>query len=210
MCKITSITRQVKNKNRVSIHVDGSYFGALDEKTFLSSGLKTGDTLSEDIWERLFAQAENEAAFNKALGYISRLMRSKKQMIEYLNKKGYEAQSIQYAIDKLKEYKYIDDESYARMILSHQVNVKHAGMMAVKNAMYKNGIDKQTSEKAILEYDNEKQRENAKICAEKLLKKYHRIQDRREKKHKISQAMMRRGYNWDMINSVLRGDDEEN
>lgn len=208
MCKITSVTRQVKNKSRVSIYVDGAYFGALDEKTFLNSGLKTGDNLSSKLWEELFLKAENEAAFNKALSYISRLMRSKKQMIEYLKKKGYEENAIEYAIQKLQEYKYIDDESFASMILSHQVNVKHAGMMAVKNAMYKNGIDKKISEKIVLNYDDIKQLENAKILAKKLIKQYRRIEDKHEKKRKIKQAMMRRGYSWDMINSALVDDDD--
>jgi regulatory protein len=204
---ITKINRQVKNKNRVSIFVDDSYFASLDEKTFLNSGLKTGDTLDELVWDELFMQKENEAALNKAVAYISRLLRSEKQVRENLAKKGFETPAIDYAIDKMKEYKYIDDESFANMILSHQINVKNVGLMAVRQALYKNGISQELIDKMLLQYDIEKQYENAKIIVEKLKKRYRNIEDEKEKKRKISQNMARRGYSWDQINSAMANQD---
>ncbi len=209
MRKITSIKRQQKNKNRVSIYCDGEYFGALDEKTFLDSRLKTGDELADAMWETLSVRGENEAAFNKALAYIARVMRSQKQIKEYLVKKGFEENAIDYATQKLIEYKYIDDESFAKMILSHQINVKHAGVMAIKQALYKKGIDKKTSDKVMLLYDTTEQQKNANILAEKMIKRYSKIEDAREKKRKISQAMLRRGFSWDIINQSLSHFDQE-
>ncbi len=202
MGKITSITRQVKNKNRVSIFVNEDYFGALDEKTFMESGLKTGDELNESMWEELYSQAENQSAFNKAIGYISKLMRSEKQVREYLNKKGYESHAVDYAIDKMLSYNYIDDKAYAKMIMSHQVNVKKAGEMAVKAALKKNGISQEIADAVISEYSDEMQKENAKAQYEKLKKKYQREPDEYKRKNKVAQAMMRRGFSWEMIKSV--------
>ena len=159
MRKITAIKRQKKNSSRVSIFCDWEYFGALDEKTFAESRLKTGDELTDEMWETLSVKKENEAAFNRALSYIARAMHSEKQIREYLAKKEFEDNAIDFATDKLKEYKYIDDESFAKMILSHQIKVKHAGVLAIKQEFYRKGIDSETSEKVLLEYDETMQQQ---------------------------------------------------
>ncbi len=202
MGEITSIKRQVKNKNRVSIFVDGEYFGSLDEKTLMESGLKTGDGLDEEQWKVFQEQGENQSAFNKGISYISKLMRSEKQVKEYLKKKGYDEAPIDYAVKKMSEYKYIDDIEYAKMVLSHQINVKQAGIMAAKEALRKNGIPVETAQAALSEYDENKQFENAKYHYQKLFKKYQSTEDMLKKRHKISQAMARRGFDWEMIRRV--------
>jgi regulatory protein len=204
MGKITSITRQAKNKNRVSIFVDGEYFGSLDEKTFVESGLKSGDGLDDETWKVISEQAENQSAFNKGISYISKLMRSEKQLTDYLNKKGYEDAAVEYALRKMKEYKYIDDEEYAKMILSHQIHVKRAGMMEAKAALRKNGIPDNIIEDALAAYDDDAQLENAKLQYEKLAKKYQNVDDDLKKRQKIFQAMARRGFGWDLIKKAAR------
>ena len=199
MGKITSITRQSKNKNRVSIFVEGEYFGSLDEKTLVESGLKAGDELSDETWSRAAEQGENQSAFNKGISYISKLMRSEKQVRDYLAKKGYEEPAVEYAAQKMKEYNYIDDKAFAKMILSHQINVKRAGAMAAKAALRKNGIPADIVEDTLEMYGGEDELENAKRQYEKLAKKYHREEDGQKKRQKIFQAMARRGFGWDTI-----------
>ena len=207
--EITQITRQVKNKTRVSIFVDGDYFGSLDEKTFLESALKAGDKITEDKWRALQEQGENQLAFNKAIGYISKLMRSEKQIREYLNKKGFEEGAVEYAIKKMREYKYIDDQAYAKMVLSHQINVKKSGHMAVEQALRKNGIPNDIAQSVMLSYGDDDEFENAKAQYEKLLKKYMREEDEKKKKHKIAQSMARKGYDWETVKRAARSFEAE-
>lgn len=206
---ITQITRQVKNKNRVSIFLDGDYFGSLDEKTFLESALKAGDKLTEDKWRTFQEQGENQLAFNKAIGYISKLMRSEKQVREYLHKKGFESGAVDYAINKMREYKYIDDEAYAKMVLSHQINVKKAGHMAAEQALRKNGIPSDVAQSVMDSYSDDDELDNAKAQYGKLLKKYMREEDENKKKHKIAQAMARKGYDWETVRRAARSFETE-
>ena len=208
MGKITSVTRQKKNKERVSIYVDGEYFGSLDEKTFVDAGLKSGDKLTDERWAELSVQGENRAAFNRGIYYISKAMHSKKQIKDYLVKKGYEQPAIDYALDKMSEYGYIDDEAYGRMILSHQINVKHAGTFAAKGELYKKGIPQDIAERILSEYDDDSQFENAAIQYAKLEKKYRRESDERKKRQKIAQAMARRGFDWETIKKAERSFEE--
>lgn len=199
MGKITSITRQAKNKNRVSVFVDGGYYGSLDEKTFVETGLKAGDELCEEKWKVFLEQGESQSAFSKGISYISKLMRSEKQVRDYLIKKGFEEPAVEYAVQKMKEYNYIDDKAYAKMILSHQTNVKKAGAMAAKAALRKNGIPDGVIEDTLEMYDGDAEFENAKRQYEKLEKKYQNVDDKLKRRQKIFQAMARRGFGWDII-----------
>ena len=202
--KITSITHQKRNKNRVSIFVDDEYFGSLDERTFLSSGFKSGDVLDASLWKSLCTESENQSAFNKGLTYISKLMRSEKQMKEYLAKKGYDIPAIDFAITKLIEYKYINDHAFAEMILSHQMHVKKTGLLAISQTFYKYGISNEIAQQVMTKYDVYAQQNNANELAEKLFKRYRTLDDAYKKKQKISQAMQRRGFSWDMISIAMK------
>jgi regulatory protein len=203
MCKITSIERQVKNKNRVSIFVDGEYFGSLDEKTFVKSTLKTGDTLVSDTWNTLQREGECESALNKAIAYISKIMRSESQVKRYLEKKGFHEEPIDHAVEKMKNYKYIDDEAYAKMILSHQINVKRVGQMAIRHALRQKGISGEISDKVLETYEEEEELQNAIKHAQKLYNRYKNLDDKYKRKSKISQNMARRGFSWDIIEQAI-------
>jgi regulatory protein len=104
----------------------------------------------------------------------------------------------------MSEYGYLDDMAYGRMIMSHQINVKHTGSFAAKAELRKKGIPEDIAESILSEYDDDSQFENAKIQYSKLERKYSREQDAKKKRQKIGQAMARRGFDWETIKKAER------
>ena len=83
---ITKIEQQ-KNKNRVSVFVDSSFFCGLEKETALILRLKEGKEVDEKTLQDAIKMSEERRAFEKATTYISVRMHSKKEIITKLKNK---------------------------------------------------------------------------------------------------------------------------
>lgn len=58
-------------------------------------------------------------ALEKATAYLSRKPHTEKEVLEYLQRKGYEPDESAQAVSELKEYGYLDDLAYAKMYFEY-------------------------------------------------------------------------------------------
>ena len=84
-------------------------------------------------------------AFDKAAGYLAVLPRTEKEIHEYLKKKEYSQSEIDDAIEKLREYRYLDDTSYAVSFIRQ----------AADRGWGRNKIDRSLMEKGVSRNDTE-------------------------------------------------------
>lgn len=113
MGQITGIDVQ-KNKQRVSIFVDGEFFIGLDAVTAAEHRLTVGASINEDELNAIAIESDKASAFNKALAVLSSSMKSEYAIHMLLLEKGYCNEAVIDAIVKLKNYGYIDDIEYVR------------------------------------------------------------------------------------------------
>ena len=200
---ITDIKKQVNNKNKVSIFVDGEYYNSLFDETLAQSSLKIGDEITDKEFESLQIESQKKLAFNKSLDYLAHRIRSISEVGKYLQKKEYCEEAVEYTIQKLLEYKYLDDESFAKTLVRDRMNAKQKGKNYVIANLKKFNISSEIIEKILENYDYDKEYENAVKLAEKLHKKHAKVEDVYKRKQKISSAMARAGFDWDMINGAI-------
>ena len=200
---ITDIKKQVNNKNKFSIFVDGQYYNSLFDETYKASKLNIGDTITDKEFESLQIDSQKKLAFNKALGYLGHRIRSSSEVVKYLEKKEYCVEAVEYTIIKLKEYKYLDDEAFAETLVKDRMNVKKKGKSYIISNLKKYGISNEIIQQIIEEYDYDKEYDNALKLAETLSRKHAKVEDGYKQKQKISSAMARAGYGWDIINSAI-------
>ncbi len=200
---ITDIKKQVHNKNKVSIFADGNYYNSLFDETLASSGLKIGDTITEEQFSKLQVESQKKLAFNKSLDYLGHRIRAVSEVKEYLGKKEYCEEAIEYTIEKLHEYKLLDDMNFARTLTKDRMNAKQKGKGYILADLKRYKITSEIIEKIMEEYDYDKEYENALKMAAKLIKKHSSVEDEYKRKQKISSAMARAGYDWDTIKSAV-------
>ncbi len=200
---ITDIKKQVHNKNKVSIFTDGNYYNSLFDETLASSGLKIGDSITDEEFSSLQIESQKKLAFNKSLDYLGHRIRAVSEVKEYLEKKEYCEEAIVYTVEKLHEYKLLDDLNFARTLVRDRMNAKQKGKNYIVSNLKKYKIENEIVQKVMEEYDYDKEYENAVSMAQKLLKKHAKVEDEYKRKQKISSAMARAGFDWDTINSAL-------
>ena len=111
MKKITDIKPQVKTPTRCNIYLDNAFYCGLELETVMRHRLKIGGEISPERLDEIQAESESLRALDKALGFISRSQKTKKQVADYLAKKGYTERTIEVVLDKMSAYKFVNDQN---------------------------------------------------------------------------------------------------
>ena len=141
MSKITAITAQEKKKDRCNLFIDGEFFAGISVETALKNRLKVGTEIDRKQLTEILVEDERASALNKALGYVSKALKTKKQVKDYLVRKGFSEDTVWYCIDKLKEYSYIDDCEYSKRYIDSVS--KTQGKRLVEYKLMQKGVKKQ-------------------------------------------------------------------
>ena len=190
MSKITAIQPQVKDKKRVNVYIDGEFSCGLSLETVYKYNLICGLEITAEKLSRMQFESEKQGATEKAVSYISRSMKTEKEVKDYLLKKGYIDTVVFYVLDKLKSYGYVDDFAYAKAYINSVKNKK--GFKLISFELYKKGIDKDTVLSAWEE--TEKSEDACLNVAEKYMKNKE-IDDKNIKK--LYSHLLSKGFSYD-------------
>lgn len=178
--KITQISAQQKNKDRCNIFIDGEYSFSVSTETVYKFYLKTGKELSEEEITAIKEDGERTSALNRATEYLSKAYKTKKQVKDYLIKKGFSDDAVYYAVSRLMETGYINDSEYARRYFetaSKNQGKKLSAYKLMAKGVRKDVIDEAYEKAAVPSKENaaavaEKYMRNKEINKENLAKTY--------------------------------------
>jgi len=167
MPKITAINMQTKIKERCNLFLDGEYYASVTLETVMKNRLKVGMDVEKEQLSQIITENERSEALSKATDYISKYLKTKREVKDYLLRKGYSEEIAWFCIDKLKEYGYVDDQEYSKRFI--QSNSKNQGKRLLEYKLMMKGVKKEDIGVA---YDNSDvdAKENAKNVAEKHLR----------------------------------------
>ncbi|MBR4999152.1 MAG: regulatory protein RecX [Clostridia bacterium] len=133
-------------------------------------------------------------AFNLATKYMSSRLKTEQQIKDYLYKKNYHKNTVDAVIEKMKEYKIIDDETYAESYIRSNPNFSKN---KIKQKLFATGIKSQIVDERVTEIDDE-------ISCKKNAEKYLRNKTiDKQTIEKLIRRLQGMGYNWDAIKSTL-------
>ena len=195
---ITAIEAQKRNKDKVNLYLDGEFACSLTAESVVRARLKIGQELSEERLREILATSETELAFKKALDYISRAMKTEKQVKDYLCLKGFDALAAERAVEKLKEYKYVDDLQFAALYV--EMNGRQKGARRIKAELMQKGIDETKAEQALLMLSEERSSESAAALADKFMRG--KANDFKNLV-RLSRFLAARGFDYETINQIV-------
>ena len=167
MPKITLISLQNKNKSRCNVFVDGEFYSGVSMETVVKSRLKVGMEVAREELDNVILESERSEALAKAADYISSRLKTKREIKDYLIKKGYSEEIAWYCVDKLKEYDYVNDKEYSKRYV--ESTAKKQGKRLTEYKLMMKGVRKDDISAAYFECDIDGN-ENAKNIAIKYLK----------------------------------------
>ena len=194
--KITKIEIQKNNKQRVNLFLDDEFSCGLSVETILRFRLKEGQEINGIELENLKSQTEREVALNKATNYISKSQKSQEEVKKYLKKKGFEDDIIEFVINKLLDYHFVDDNDYAKNYIKSKTSKN--GKIKLKFCLKQKGVSEEIINNCIEEYSKDT------ISVYDVANKYLKNKElNKETKQKAYRYLSSRGYSSEDILSCL-------
>ncbi len=197
MAKISAISAQVKTPGRYSIFVDDKFAFGLSESGLISSGLKLGQEISWQELEELKDTAQIDKMYNRVLELIMRRPRSRWEVEDYLRRKKQEPEHVQGVITRLENRGFIDDADFAK----RWVDNRHLLKPTSKRKLTLELKQKRISDEIIRQVLADDETDEREVLRAEIIKK--RRQSRYQDDQKLIAYLVRQGYRYDDIKTVL-------
>lgn len=189
------INLKLKSKNNANVFICSTDVGEFDlhSDIIVKNGIKVGSFDDEKFYSSVQESSEI-IAFNIATKYISSKLKTEQQIKDYLYKKEFHKQTVDAVVEKLKEYKIIDDKTYAEAYAKSNPSFSKNKL---KQKLFSSGINSNVVDESLIDVDDEK---SCVKNAQKFLK--NKVLDR-STIDKLIRRLQGMGYNWDTIKSTL-------
>ena len=152
MSEITSIEPQVKDKNRCNVYIDGRFYCGIKLEVAIKYHLKAGMHIDKEKLDEIQLETEKSQAVDKAMTHLSATMKTERQMYDFLVKKGYTQAVIDYVLEKLNYYKFIDDFAYCRAYIN---SVNGKGRRAIEADLIKRKAKREAIDSVLQEFEED-------------------------------------------------------
>lgn len=211
--KITSVSPQTKNNNRVNISVDGKYRFSLDIFQLVDLGIKVGGEFDESELILLEQESQFGKLYGRALEYCLMRLHSAKEVKDYLYRKtrptrnklgelrpGLSSEITTRVLDRLIEKGYINDEKFAKFWAENRCITKGASSKKIRSELFSKGVSSSIIDQVLGDSERDDKAELQKII---IKKRPHYIDDK-----KFIAYLARLGFNYDDIKQALSINDD--
>ncbi len=193
---ITDLQPQKRNKDRLSVYIDGEYAFSIQMK--LSAGLKIGQQITLDEVSKIKAEDAISRAKQLSFRYLSYRPRSTAEVSSYLKRKGFDSNVVDDVIDQLRDREYLDDIAFAQYWIEQRQTHRPRGAFALRYELLQKGIPAEIIEALVAEV-NEK--DAALRAVERRTGRWRNL-PKDQYWRKISGFLQRRGFSYVTISEV--------
>ncbi len=188
--------RRIDDK-RFCLYMDYEPFGPLYQSDIKRLKLDIGQDVAREILEDFRKNFLYKRAMDKAISSIKYSEKCEYDIRRKLEELYFDHEIIDFTIDKLKSYDYINDERYASMYIRTHINNKSR-----KNITYML-LAKNISSEIIEEaFEINELPDEEEVISRLILKKY-KPEDISLNKDKIISSMLRKGYSYGIVQKCL-------
>lgn len=216
--RVSKLEYQKRDSNRVNLYIDGKFFCGISLDTLAKESLYEGLEIEDTVLNHILVEELSLRFWIRVLEYISRSPKSEYQIVKYLKELKFKKKNIWYKedldidwdslisniVERLKKYKYIEDESFARMFVQSRMRSKPRGKSVLIGELLSKGISKDIAQL---------------VCEQEVVDEYSLLRDVFKKKYKgrlfderdskMVNFLLRKGFSWDLIQRLKEDDFKE-
>ena len=150
--KIKKYTKDKGNKYKVLID-DTNYI--LFDDVIVKYSLLLKDEISEKELKTIVEENDKLSSYYDSIKYITKKMRSKLEIKEFLRKKMVNENVIDETIKRLEDNHFLNEELFIKAYVNDQINLTNNGKNKILKGLVKLGIDKDSASIYLDNIDNE-------------------------------------------------------
>ena len=194
------ISAQAGKQNKIHISIDGEYKFTVDAEFWYSCPYHGKTEIDEQEQAAFLEAVGSRFAFNAGLRLLSYRDHSEKELLQKLKQKGHKKLYAENAVEKLKDYGYINDERVAEYYAKSLSERKGMSKNGIRNELKRKGISSELADNVAesLDFDPILR------IIELLNTKYSRYLGDEKGVRKTVASLQRLGCRWSDIKTALR------
>jgi regulatory protein len=206
--KITSISVQLRDKDRVNVSVNGKYRFSLDVFQLVDLGIKVGKEYNEAELVALEDESRFGKLYMRALEYCLMRPHSQRELKDYLYRKtrdtrtktgdirkGVSVALTERVFGRLQDKGYIDDNKFAAYWIENRNLRKGSSKRKLSSELSSKGVDRTIIEQFLNETERDDMTELQKVINKK--------RPRYDDEQKLMSYLSRQGFSYDDIKAAL-------
>lgn len=198
---ITSIEKNKKNKDRLSVYVDNQYCFTISEDDYLSLNLYEKKEMTKKEIDYIKNNINFHSAKSTAIKFLSLRLRTEKEVFDKLGDKGYDTKTIMDAIEELKSLGYINNKLYVQKYIYDRSKLKPKSKKMLKFELISKGISQEDIDEIIVDW-----KADDITVAETLVKKKFGKYDLKDEKivKRVYSFLHHRGFSFEIVNGIIQ------
>lgn len=196
MYRISALTLQKKNHQRINVYLDGEFAFGLDR--VVAGWLQVGQELSEAKIAELKTADARESAYQRALFLFKFRPRTEAEVRNRLSLKGISPQDLEQVIQRLKQNRLLDDRRFASAWIENRNETRPRSRRALEYELRQHGVESEIIQDSLENIDDE---HLAYLAASRQIRKYQDL-EWSEFRIKITRYLNQRGFHYATIKDV--------
>ena len=196
--KITALSTQKRNPNRVNVYLDGEF--AFGLARIVAAWLQVGQELSPEKISRLQEEDAAEVALQRAIRFLSYRPRSEKEVMDNLRKHETPEPVIENILERLRGNGMVNDLKFSRLWIENRSEFRPRGAFALRTELRQKGVTDKIIEEVLANLDEDSL---ALVAGRKKAPKI-KTEDENEFRKKMYGFLSRRGFSYATIAEVVK------
>ncbi|MFC2013510.1 regulatory protein RecX [Chloroflexota bacterium] len=197
--KITAIHAGKSQGKRLNIFLDGKFAFSLETGVALREGLQVDQGLSASKIETLTKSDYFYRCFNAALLYLGYRPRSEYEIRMRLQRRGFDDNTVEAVIAKLKEQGLVDDMAFAQFWKDNRQSFSPRSRWLTRSELKQKGVANGIIDQVIDAVDDADSAYRAAVSKSRVLP----VSDYQGFRHRLGDYLKRRGFGYQVINQTI-------
>lgn len=193
---------ELTKKNTYNVYLSNGEVLELNGKVITDNELLIKKDIDNELYDKLKRDNTICMLMDTSVKYIDRRLRSINELRDYLKNKEEDTIIIEEVIDKLIDYKYLDDDRFTKAFIKDKLNFTNWGDYKIKNELKRLGVNEEIIYNNISNIDDNIYYERINKIIDKdisINKKYSGI----KLKNKIYNHLLTLGYSKEKVISII-------
>jgi len=199
MRKITALHVGRGRGKRVNIFLDGKFAFSLGAEVAAKEGLRVEQVLSAEQIEALARSDHLHRCLNAAVHYLSYRPRSESELRERLRQRGFDGDSQEAVITKLKEQGLVDDMAFAQFWKNNRESFSPRSQWLTKLELKRKGVATDIIDQVVDAIDDDDSAYRAALSKARSLPQ----SDYQGFRRRLGEYLKQRGFSYGVINHTV-------
>ena len=134
---------ELTKKNIYNVYLSNGEVLELNGKVITNNELLIKKDIDNELYDKLKRDNTICMLMDTSVKYIDRRLRSINELSDYLKNKEEDTIIIEEVIDKLIDYKYLDDDRFTKAFIKDKLNFTNWGDYKIKNELKRLGVNEE-------------------------------------------------------------------